>query len=780
MIRHVAIVIAIGAVIALTVMLLQPHKEVTQSPYDTPKTVAQISYIDDVKPITDSRCVVCHACYDAPCQLKLGAFEGIARGSSKDKVYQGSRLVAAELSRLFIDQIKITDWRDQGFHPVLNEEALTPENNKNNSLIVKMLEQKQANPLSGQKKLSDNFELDINREWQCPTIAEHEDYAQEFPLWGMPYALPGLAQEEHDTLVNWVIQGAATGINTVTDENSLAHIEKWEAFLNGDSKKQQLSARYLYEHFFIAHLYFGKSDEQESPVFYRLFRSSTPPGQPVDIIATRRPFSDPGVDRVFYRFVPVKQTLVDKTHMPFLLSDERLARYNDWFIDTDYEVNALPSYEPDVASNPFVAFQDIPVNARYRYMIDEAQYTIMQFIKGPVCRGQIALNVINDHFWVFFAEPSLEIAEHQSEFLREARETIDMPAEAQSNALPTNWVKYAEQEKDYLTVRSNYLNNTLNKTLPLDLSLIWDGDNSNDNVALTIFRHYDAATVVKGLVGDQPQTAWVLTYPLFERIHYLLVAGYDVYGNLGHQLNSRMYMDFLRMEGEFNFLNLLPKVERKKVWEEWYRGIVSPVEEYVASGHQLDGESRVTFKTEEPLSELYSLLRDHVSKARSTRHDLGNGFDTQRFLKEVNKLNQVNGVAASMLPQASFVRITSANGEETHFYTLLKNSAYSNISHIVAEEARRIPEEDTLTVGYGFMSSHPNAFFDLSLQQTDDFVQKIQNLESDADLEALFDQYGVRRTSNQFWPYSDSLHQYFKETQPVGFGFFDFNRLENH
>jgi hypothetical protein len=42
-----------------------------------------VSYRDDVRPILDNRCVVCHGCYDAACQLKLGSWEGIARGTSK-------------------------------------------------------------------------------------------------------------------------------------------------------------------------------------------------------------------------------------------------------------------------------------------------------------------------------------------------------------------------------------------------------------------------------------------------------------------------------------------------------------------------------------------------------------------------------------------------------------------------------------------------------------------------------------------------------------------------
>ena len=50
--------------------------------------------------VFERRCVVCHGCYDAPCQLKLDTFEGIARGASEQRVYDGARLNAAEPTRL--------------------------------------------------------------------------------------------------------------------------------------------------------------------------------------------------------------------------------------------------------------------------------------------------------------------------------------------------------------------------------------------------------------------------------------------------------------------------------------------------------------------------------------------------------------------------------------------------------------------------------------------------------------------------------------------------------
>ena len=46
-----------------------------------------IGYLEEVKPILDKRCTVCHSCYNSPCQLKLDSFEGADRGATKRAVY---------------------------------------------------------------------------------------------------------------------------------------------------------------------------------------------------------------------------------------------------------------------------------------------------------------------------------------------------------------------------------------------------------------------------------------------------------------------------------------------------------------------------------------------------------------------------------------------------------------------------------------------------------------------------------------------------------------------
>ena len=81
-----------------------------------------------------------------------------------------------------------------------------------------------------------------------------------------------------------------------------------------------------------------------------------------------------------------------------------MAKFRAWFLTPATVVTQLPSYAPEVAANPFIAFRELPLDGRYRFLLDEAAYFVMNFIKGPVCRGQVALDVIEDRFWVFFVD----------------------------------------------------------------------------------------------------------------------------------------------------------------------------------------------------------------------------------------------------------------------------------------------------------------------------------------------------------------------------------------
>ena len=82
-------------------------------------------------------------------------------------------------------------------------------------------------------------------------------------------------------------------------------------------------------------------------------------------------------------------------------------------------------------------------------MLDEAQFTIMGFIKGPVCRGQVALNVIDDHFWVAFFKPNNLDPEQQAAFLQEVSQDLRIPRPKGSLIITLlEWRKYGAGKRN--------------------------------------------------------------------------------------------------------------------------------------------------------------------------------------------------------------------------------------------------------------------------------------------------------------------------------------------
>lgn len=732
-------------------------------------------YWKDVKPILDSRCAVCHGCYDAPCQLNLTAFEGIDRGANKAKVYDGTRLLAARLTRLFDDAQTTQGWRDRGFYPVLNERTQTREANLAGSVLARMLLLKHDHPLPEGPRLPDSFDFGLDRGQQCPAIEEFGRFSQDYPEWGMPYGLPGLEEKEHRTLIRWLELGSPYTSPEPAPPPHAAAVLQWEQFLNGRSLKEQLMSRYVFEHLFLGHLYFS---DLKPLRYYRLVRSRTPPGRPIDLIATRRPYDDPAVPRFYYRLQPLETTVLAKTHMPYALNAARRARYRELFLDPPFRVTRLPSYQPTIAANPFKAFVQLPVKSRFRFLLDEAEFIVSGFIKGPVCRGQVALNVINDQFWIFFANPDDGGAINNAHFLARESSNLRLPGEQASNAIPfSSWLSYARLQDQFLAAKQRFMQERLARRDDLTLQRIWNGDGVNENAALTVFRHFDSATVVKGLVGDPPKTAWVITYALLERIHYLLVAGFDVYGNLGHQLNSRLYMDFLRMEGEFNFLVLLPEEIRRRERDHWYRGASQEVKDYLF-GRRINFEQQtgIAYTTRDPKAELFAKLRVHLHPVLNRSYDLENG--PPEIAADLQQLARLQGRALSWLPQTAFLSVTGLSRDPV-VYSLLENSAHSNISQPFAEQQRRLPDEDTITVARGFIGAYPNAFFKVRREQLPSFVAAVANLASEHDYQHLLDRFGLRRTDRTFWRHSDMLHRRYGQLAPTEAGMLDYNRLEN-
>jgi hypothetical protein len=311
----------------------------------------------------------------------------------------------------------------------------------------------------------------------------------------------------------------------------------------------------------------------------------------------------------------------------------------------------------------------------------------------------------------------------------------------------------------------------------VDLDLVWDGNGKNPNAALTVYRHFDSATVEQGLLGQPPKTAWLIGYSLLERIHYLLVAGYDVYGNLGHQLVTRLYMDFMRMEGESNFLTLVPESARIRERNFWYRGAEKTVHEYMTQPSFEDGSGpAINYQTDDEKLELFGFLKQKLKAVLPSRHTMSAISDI-RIRNHLAPLSRLVGTPAYLMPEAAFVRITAASGDQ--YVTLLSNSAHLNITSMLGEKKERVPDEDTLDVIPGFIGSYPNTFFVVDEADLKDFVNNISSLQTEQDYSQLLDAYGIRRTNPEFWSNSDIFHLAYGQQYPLTSGILDYGRLEN-
>ena len=218
---------------------------------------ASDDYTTHIQPIFDNRCVACHSCYNAPCQLNLQSHSGLTRGATKLNVYDRSRLKSVAPSRLDIDGRSVSDWRAKGFFDVVGgtEPAQT--------LLMQLLSLRARHPsLQPKKPVEDsNF---------CPADSDQGALvAQSTPEIGMPYGLPPLSQSEIGTLSEWTARGApgpsdaSLASRNMVPPQLQTQVRAWEAFLNGPTPREKLVARYLYEHLFLAHLHF--TSEPTSP-----------------------------------------------------------------------------------------------------------------------------------------------------------------------------------------------------------------------------------------------------------------------------------------------------------------------------------------------------------------------------------------------------------------------------------------------------------------------------------------------------------------------------------
>ena len=735
-----------------------------------------VSYSRDIQPIFTHNCVACHACYDAPCQLNLGSGEGVERGASKATVYDGTRTHTQATTRLFMDAHGAPAWRRKDFHSVLEQQGAQA------ALMAHMLELGHATPLPANSKLPDDLAIGIDRVNQCPLPGEFTDFAGNNPMAGMPFAVTGLTEQDYQTVQRWLQQGAPVDQQPLRASAAEARqVAQWEAFLNGAGNEQRLVSRWLYEHLFLAHLDFQGGEPGH---FFQLVRSRTPSGQAVDIIATRRPNDDPGTT-FYYRLMPIQGVIVHKTHITYPLSAEKLARVKSLFFASQWQASSLPGYGVQHRSNPFETFEAIPAQARYQFMLDNAEYFVRTFIRGPVCRGQIATDVIRDNFWVFFQDPRHDLFITDPAYRGEATPLLAMPGQLDEiGDLLGLWRNYRDKRNAYEALRTE----GYSEAPAPDWSHIWRG---NDNALLSIFRQFDSASVRKGLVGEIPQTLWWMDYPLLERTYYQLVVNFDVFGNVSHQAQTRLYFDLIRNGAEQNFLRLMPADARKAIFGDWYQysGRLKawmdyyPVDRKTPSGLLLSEDNPKRQFAEQLLQRFATLnARPDPLNRCAGEHCYRDGLPADLRQAEQALSRLASKPAAQLrvihrLPEATLLRVEGGGRREV--YSLLRNRAHSNVAFMLGEELRYQPDRDTLTLYPEVMTSYPNFMFSVPAAQVADFVAAMEQAGNAAAFEHIVERWGIRRTHPQFWQHFHDLTAHIREHAPLEAGVLDMNRYQN-
>ena len=723
----------------------------------------KLSFQNDIKGILDKRCVVCHSCYNSPCQLKLSSFEGLVRGATKEEIYV-NRIEPSNPSRLFIDATNQEEWEKLGFYSVLKNYE---NNNKNTNIMARLLEQKQEKPENIGDYSPETDDLQCSKD-----IKELDDYLKKNPNHGMPYGFPALDKKEHNLLVKW-FKGEIKDDRIEKSDNS-EDIALFEAFLNNSDIKYQVTARYIYEHLFLAHIKFENDDN-----FYSLVRAYNKDGS--DVVKTRVPFAE-AKQKFYYKFKKIKSTIVHKTHMVYTLNKEKLQRYKDLFIKVKWEENPyMPSYELEVSANALSSFKQIPLESRYNFMLDNVHYYIMTFIRGPVCKGQVALNVINDHFWLVFKDPKYDYTIKDKKFIEQNLGNLSLPNKygGNSDILDVlNIYKYNDNTVNYYKNKNKLYKKSGNR---LDFKTIWKGNNfaeENNDAILTIYRHFDSSSVHKGALGNIPKTMWLIDYPLLERLYYSLVAGFDVYGNTQHKLLVRKYMDRLRIEGESNFLEYLPKNKRKEQFNSWYKGTLA---KHLVTYTPSDSKASLNYDYNDFIVNLLKYTKtkkdsinfiEEKPKLRKNILEYKTREEIENELKHITYHNNIDKFKSFSSDNFNLMYIKFKMKKEDLVYSMVINRWHDSVAFLFNEEERLDKTKDKINFVRGFIGSYPNYFVVVEEEEIKEFFDLLKENMDESKLSKFF----INRSNKDFWEVYDWFQESFYKSNPIQAGLFDLNR----
>jgi hypothetical protein len=322
------------------------------------------------------------------------------------------------------------------------------------------------------------------------------------------------------------------------------------------------------------------------------------------------------------------------------------------------------------------------------------------------------------------------------------------------------------------------------------LNWVWNGDGHDRDAMLTVFRNFDNANVHLGWIGQTPKTAWIMDFPIFERLYYALVADFDVFGNVTHQVSTRLYMDFLRMQSETLYLGFLPAEQRKSIRASWYVGATDDLSFKDDHIRTLSHGTQIAFHSADPHAEFIDRVLkynaavagppDRLNRCESDACDPAEASSIERRANAaLRPLVRNRGGFIAQLPEVALLRVRSDGSEPDAVYSLVHNRAHTNVAAMFREDSRLVPEDDTLTLIDGYTGSYPNFAFDVPVAQIEAFADALEAVDDPAAFTELVERWGVRRSSARFWPTFDWFNADLERRDPVEAGILDLNRYQN-
>ncbi len=728
-------------------------------------------YLDEIQPILAKRCVTCHGCTSAACQLKLTSYEGLQRGASTQHFF-GTNVLGAKYGPTRIkDATSEAEWRKKGFYSVTDQGK--------NSVMYKLLAKGAEN--EGGFDLTDPFALYKDKAELLafePLANDPKKISERLAQTGtgMPFGLARLPDNEYTTLTDWIANGAKGPsaeaqkiLETARDRDVVAD---WEKFFNRQSAKERLAMRYIFEHVYFGKIHFDDSQKGRGD-FFELVRSSTRDGDIKELV-TETSNRDPKAP-FFYRLKKHTQIITEKDHTVFHLTAATMDRWNELFFGSSeaqkWNVAALPAYD-DGQLNPFVYFDAIPGKIRYQFMLENSHHLIESMVKADVCTGSGATYAIRDRFFTLFLKPDSDPTAIDPKLGESSVGHLDPTASKLTTAHRSR--KFTELfEARLKQMRPN----------GLKVEDIWDGDKTDKNAWISIFRHGTSASAHQGPMGQFPETMWVLDYGNFERMYYDLVVLYRPWAPATHKISTWSTMSEVRSHSEDLFLLFMPEARRSALRDEFTPGVATLTETIMAGKGYPSGVSDLDVKA--PTRDFVKRVQDYLGpKVAGTstiepspypvaKADVPSVVNDRESLEAaLYTLTLDRGKVGDALPDTTWLTV-EADGK-SYDYTILANRIYWSNSRLVGNfltGLSRRPELDSMSVVRGHIGLLPELFLTIPMGDIRNVVTAARaGVEQRKQLRT---KYEVKRNTPEFWAFLDKEHAKQLEERPLESGIID-------